>query len=112
MAPLCRPGSGGESLPDIFRSGGSQSLRDASWEGSDLKKLSVNSMIGLWAAPRQYTYMTRTHEGLDDICFEGAKVRRSLNEFALEEVVLRIEQVSKRGTKLAEIALGALWHGT
>jgi len=67
---------------------------DANWEGSDLRKLSVNSMIGLWAAPRQYTYMTKTHEGLDDICFEGAKVRRGLAEFALEEVVLRFEQVS------------------
>ena len=52
-------------------------------------------MIGLWANPKQYTFQTKLHEPeYDDTLFEGAKVRRELQEFALQELVLRFEQCS------------------
>ena len=61
----------------------------------DEKKLSINSMLGLWANPKQYSFLVKTHEPyMDDAVFEGVKVRRLLKEFALEEVVMRFEQVS------------------
>ena len=61
----------------------------------DKAKLSINSMVGLWANPKSYTFLVKTHEPyLDDTVFEGVKMRRLLKEFSLEEVVLRFEQVS------------------
>ena len=61
----------------------------------DKAKLAINSMLGLWANPKSYTFLVKTHEPyLDDTVFEGVKMRRLLKEFSLEEVVLRFEQVS------------------
>ena len=61
----------------------------------DLEKQSINSMIGLWCNPRQFSFQARTHEpGMDDTIFEGAKVHRALAEFSLEEIVMRFEQIS------------------
>ena len=70
---------------------------DSAWEEvSPLhKKLATNAMIGLWANPKQYTFLTKVHEPeYDDTLFEGAKVRRILEEFALQELVLRFQQCS------------------
>ena len=52
-------------------------------------------MIGLWASPKQYTFSITVYEpGYDDTLFQGAKIRRELEEFALEEMVMRFEQCS------------------
>ena len=60
----------------------------------ELKKLAVNSMLGLMANAKEYTFLVKTHDKhMDDTVFEGIKVKRELKEFALEEVVLRFKQV-------------------
>ena len=73
---------------------------DAAWGESEKRKLGINSMIGLWQNPRQYSYQAKTHEGLDDVLFEGAKAERVLEEFGLREVVMRFEQVSNQTMSL------------
>ena len=57
---------------------------DETWEKTgqpgteDIKKLSANSMLGLWAKPKQYSFVVKTHEPyMDDAVFEGVKVRNS-----------------------------------
>ena len=76
-----------------------QKLDDA-WGDKNKAKLGINSMIGLWQNPRNFTYQAKTHEGFDDVLFEGAKAERLLEEFGLKEVVMRFEQISNQTMSL------------
>ena len=67
------------------------------WNSVDesLRKLSINSMIGLFSNSISHTYICKTKEpGFDDTLFEGTKRMRILQEFGLEQVVLEHELVS------------------
>ena len=59
------------------------------------KKLSINSMIGLWANPTNYVYTCTTEEpGYTDVIFEGVMRTRYIEEFGLEQNIRQYEQVS------------------
>ena len=49
-------------------------VRRRAVEGADSGNQSINSMMGLWSNPRQFTFHSRTHEpGMDDTVFDGER---------------------------------------
>ena len=89
----CRlpPGYCREALVKVVAAWGA--VEDSPSHGES--KQSINSMIGLWSNSRQFSFQSRTHEpGMDDTIFDGAKVHRTLDEFKVEEMIMRFEQSS------------------
>ena len=86
-------------LPPGYLMEALQKVNDA-WVETHLAKDGINAMMGLWANPRQFSYQAKTHEGFDDVLFEGAKAERVLEEFGLKEVVMRFEQITNQTMSL------------